>query len=169
MAQASTSPENLVARIQRLEDIEAIKQLKARYARACDPAHNVDFLMSLFTEDAVFDVGEKYGSHEGKTAIRKFLEGADAIMPWAFHCMLSPVIEIAVDGQTAKGSWYLFELSTMPHLKTGAPQSIWIAGVYEDEFVKRGGEWKIRRITLRMHIMSPYEDGWAKTPWRGET
>ncbi len=167
MAPGALSLEELAARIRRLEDIEALKQLKARYARGCDPTHKVDFLMSLFTEDAVFDVGKQYGRYEGKPAIRKFLEGADAIIPWALHNVIAPVIEVSDDGRTAKGNWYLLELATMPHPQTGSPQAVWIAGTYEDDFVKQDGQWKLKQITLRMQIMSPYEDGWAKTPWRG--
>jgi ketosteroid isomerase-like protein len=159
------SLEALAARLQRLEDIEAIKQLKARYARACDPTHHVDELMSLFTEDAIFDVGEEYGCYEGKAAIRKFLEGADDIIPWALHYMISPLIEMAEDGQTAHGSWYLWEPANMPNPRTGELEAIWIAGVYHEDFVKQDGQWKFQKITLRMEIMSPYNDGWVKTPW----
>jgi ketosteroid isomerase-like protein len=166
MAREAPSLQELAARIQRLEDIEALKQLKARYARGCDPKHKIDFLMSLFTEDAVFDVGERYGRYEGKPAIRKFLEGADAIIPWALHNMIAPVVEVAQDGKTAMGSWYLLELATMPDPQTQKLGAVWIAGTYEDKFVKQDGQWKIQQITLRMEIMSPYEDGWAKTPWR---
>lgn len=159
------STENLAKRLQRLEDIEAIKQLKARYARACDPTHNVDELMSLFTEDAIFDVGQEYGRYEGKEAIRKFLESADAIIPWAMHYMISPLIEIAEDGQTAHASWYLWEPATMPSPQTGELMAVWIAGVYHEDFVKQAGQWKFKKITLRMEIMSPYADGWVRTPW----
>lgn len=166
MGRKSQNPEALALRIQRLEDIEAIKQLKARYARTCDPKHNVDSLTSLFTEDAVFDVGERYGRYKGRASIREFLSKADAIIPWAFHYMVSPVIEVSSDGKKGQGSWYLFELAKMPNPKTGELEAVWIAGMYHDEFVKQHGQWRIKRLTLRMEIMSPYADGWAKTPWR---
>ena len=39
--------------IQRLADIEDIKQLKARYASACDDDYNPDKLAPLFAENAI--------------------------------------------------------------------------------------------------------------------
>ena len=39
---------NLEARVQRLIDIEDIKQLKARYAAYCDDDYNADGLAALF-------------------------------------------------------------------------------------------------------------------------
>src|SRR5262245_34363360 len=42
--------DDLNKRITRLEDIEAIKQLKARYCEICDDNHNPDRITSVFTE-----------------------------------------------------------------------------------------------------------------------
>ena len=44
------------ARLRRLEDIEAIKRLKARYCAACDDGYDPDRLAALFTEDVCGDV-----------------------------------------------------------------------------------------------------------------
>ena len=46
--------EDVLNRLDRLESIEAIRQLATVYAVACDE-HDMTRLMSLFTEDAVFD------------------------------------------------------------------------------------------------------------------
>ena len=43
----------LAARLQRLEDAEAIKQLIVRYAQGADRGNDVDVMLPLFTEDAV--------------------------------------------------------------------------------------------------------------------
>ena len=42
-------------RLQRLEDIESIKQLIARYAKAADHNGDPDMVRPLFTEDAVWN------------------------------------------------------------------------------------------------------------------
>ena len=59
---------SLEQRLQRLEDIEAIKQLIARYAKAAD--HNGDpaMMAPCFTEDAVWNC-EGIGRWEGRDAI----------------------------------------------------------------------------------------------------
>jgi hypothetical protein len=38
-----------------LEDAEAIRNLKARYAGLCDNQYDADGIASLFTEDAVWE------------------------------------------------------------------------------------------------------------------
>jgi hypothetical protein len=157
----------LTWRLQRLEDIEALRRLKAQYARYCDPQHDVAGIVALFTEDAVFDIGEEYGVYQGKSEIRRFLEGATDIIPWAIHYMIAPIIDVADDRRTAHGSWYLWQLANMPD-EAGGHQAVWIAGVYHDDFRRDEGEWRLSKVVLRMQIMSPYRDGWAKTPWIGK-
>ncbi len=46
---AEDSDLSLEARITRLEDIEAIKQLKARYCEICDDDHDPERITSVFT------------------------------------------------------------------------------------------------------------------------
>jgi hypothetical protein len=66
-------PEGLEQRLRRLEDIEEIKKLKARYCEACDrgwdgrASHDLEKIVALFTEDAVWD-GGVYGRREGRSA-----------------------------------------------------------------------------------------------------
>ena len=46
--------EGIEGRLTRLEDIEAIKQLKARYCEICDDDHNPERITSVFAEDGVW-------------------------------------------------------------------------------------------------------------------
>src|SRR5262249_60271154 len=45
----------LEQRVQVLEDVNAIRHLKARYAAYCDDQYNPEGLAALFTEDAVWE------------------------------------------------------------------------------------------------------------------
>ena len=45
----------LEKRITIREDIEAIKQLKARYCSICDDDHNPDKITTLFVEDGIWE------------------------------------------------------------------------------------------------------------------
>jgi hypothetical protein len=45
--------EELAARVTRVEDIEAIKQLKALYCEICDDDHNPDRIVTIFTKDGI--------------------------------------------------------------------------------------------------------------------
>jgi hypothetical protein len=101
--------EALERRIQRLEDLEAIKQLKARYAAYCDANYDADALADLFTEDAIWD-GGLLGYNEGREVIRQFFRGSSQRIAFALHYIVSPLIEI--DGDTASGTWYLWQTCT---------------------------------------------------------
>ena len=54
----------LEKRITIREDIEAIKQLKARYCSICDDDHNPDKITTIFVEDGIWE-GADVGRHQG--------------------------------------------------------------------------------------------------------
>src|ERR1700761_9142435 len=97
--------ERLERRLQALEDAEAIRNLKARYAALCDQQYDADRIAVLFTEDALWD-SPGLGRFEGREAIRDFFRGASAIFSFAIHYSLNGQIEI--DGDRAHARWYLF-------------------------------------------------------------
>src|SRR5438552_1275622 len=65
--------DELEKRITMLEDIEAIKQLKALYCAVCDDDHNPDMIATLFAADGIWE-GADIGRHQGHAAIRKLFE-----------------------------------------------------------------------------------------------
>src|ERR1700760_2863105 len=67
--------ERIERRLQVLEDAEAIRNLKARYAALCDNQYDADGIANLFTEGAVWE-SPGLGRFEGREAIRKFLPGS---------------------------------------------------------------------------------------------
>lgn len=164
-SQEALSLESLAKRIQRLEDIEAIKYLLVLYAQGSDKKNDPDIMVPLFTEDGVFDIGSGYGTYVGHDVIRKFLEGAPNIINWSLHYMISPHIQVADDGQTADVFCYLWEIANMPNGK-GDLEPVLIGGTYHNDAVKLpNGEWKFKVVRLRMEIMSPYYEGWVKKPF----
>jgi ketosteroid isomerase-like protein len=70
-----TRLEQIERRLQVLEDAEAIRNLKARYAALCDNQYDADGIASLFTEDAVWE-SPALGRFEGRDAIRNFFRGS---------------------------------------------------------------------------------------------
>ena len=72
MSQTQENRDDLATRVQRLEDIEAIKWMITRYAQGADQYNNPDILLPLFADDAVWDAGERFGRYEGKQAIYDF-------------------------------------------------------------------------------------------------
>lgn len=149
------SEPTLEERIRRLEDIEALKQLKGHYAAYCDEDYDAQRLAPLFTRDAIWD-GGALGRFEGRDAIRAFFAGASKVMPFAIHHVTNPILEI--DGDRATGRWYLWQ----PCVHATGDQALWLAGRYDDEYRREDGEWRFARVTLDLKMLSPYEAGWSR-------
>lgn len=133
------------ARLQRLEDREAIRQLLIEYGQDLDK-EDIESYSNLFASDGVWEGG--IGSARGPGEIRDMLEKVFARIPPgkygnSFHIMSSMVIE--VDGDTAtswsRWTWFVEGENGKP-----VPQR---AGHYEDILVKEEGRWKFKhRLTV---------------------
>lgn len=154
--------EELAGRIQVLEDIEAVKKLKARYCNAAD-AGDKDLFLGCFTSDATWDGGESFGRYEGRDAIRGLFESLPKVISFAVHYVMNPQIE--VDGDRATGRWYLLEPCTMLE---GGEQAVLGSAFYDEEYVKEGGEWKIATLKLTPAFWSPFDQGWVKHRFVGQ-
>ena len=149
--------EELEARVLWLADIEEIKQLKHRYCAYCDDDYDPDGLGSLFTEDAVWD-GGPLGFGEGREGIREFFSNAPNLVKLAIHQVTNPII--AVDGDRATGSWYLWQ----PMVMQGGDQAMWLAARYSDRYRRVNGEWMFEHVKIDVRFFSPYEEGYGKVP-----
>jgi hypothetical protein len=148
------STNDLEKRITILEDIEAIKNLKARYCAICDDDHNPDKIATVFVEDGIWEGGD-FGKAQGHQAIRKLFEGFKQLISFSQHNLMNPIIE--VDGDRARGTWYLMGPFTFRE-KNDAK---WLAVSYEDDYVKVNGEWKYKHLRAIIRMSAPYEKGWA--------
>ena len=153
-AELALKLDELQNRVRILEDAEAIRNLKARYAAYCDDNYNPDKIAELFVEDAVWESGS-LGRFEGREAIREFFQGASKIFTFALHYGLNPQIE--VDGDTARARWYLF----MPCTVSDGNKAMWRAGIDDEEYVRVNGEWKFKSKTSTGVFNTPFEEGWA--------
>lgn len=124
-----------------LEDIEAIKQLKAEYCYALDE-NRLDDLAGLFTPDAVCDFRPHFGIVEGRATIRRKFREVEGERPpgapLAIHVIANPLIR--VDGDSATGKWYLLDCIIRPH----EPRPLRIIARYDETYRRSGGVWKIQ-------------------------
>jgi hypothetical protein len=154
----------LLARLRALEDAEAIRRLKTRYASLVDAryaaggprppaelAHLAAEIAGLFTEDAVWD-GGALGLCQGREAIRARM--AEPTLLFSRHYFVSPLID--VDGDRARGRWELLAPCT---LRDGRPA--WMAGTEDDEYARVDGAWLHTRMALTVHFFAPHERGWS--------
>ena len=142
-------------RLQRVEDIEAIRRLKLKYARRCDDHYDPDGLAALFTEDAVWDAGD-LGVFRGREAIRGYWAASSERIPFAIHFITNHVVDVDDDGENATGTCYLWEAMTM------GEDAMWAAVVYTEGYRKVDGEWFFATMELETAFLTPYELGWAK-------
>ncbi len=146
----------LAARIQRLEDLEAIKQLKALYCEICDDDHNPDRITTIFTEDGIWE-GKGIGTARGSAEIRKLFERFQSMMSFSQHMTMNPRIE--VDGDTATGTWYFLGAFTYHD----GSQPRWQGTRYHEDYERVNGEWKIKHLRIRRPgFTGNYDHVWAK-------
>jgi uncharacterized protein (TIGR02246 family) len=148
--------ERLERRLQALEDAEAIRNLKARYAALCDAQYDADGIAALFTEDALWE-SPGLGRFEGREAIRAFFRGASSIFSFAIHYSLNGHIE--VEGDTARARWYLF----MPCTLAAGNRAMWRAGIDNEAYARVGGVWMFCRKRSEPLMSVPFETSWAET------
>jgi len=146
-------------RLKVYEDIELIKQLHIRYVNAHTFGNARDEL-ECYTEDCVFDVGME--PLKGKKAIAEFMkqtelpESAEPIPDGAF--VVHPLI--TVDGDRAKGNWLHYDMHSHPRTY----QSLfWIQGIYDCEYERENGQWKISLMKWRDRIHPPGKPPWDTT------
>ena len=146
----------LEKRLIRMEDIEAIKQLKATYCDICDDDHNPDRITTIFAEDGTWEA-EGFGKAQGHAAIRELFQKFQTLIRFSQHQVMNPTITI--DGDRATGSWYFFG----PFTFYKNNQAKWLAARYEDDYVKVNGEWKIQHLRGHGRMSTDYEKSWANT------
>jgi uncharacterized protein (TIGR02246 family) len=131
--------------VERLEAIEAIKQLKARYFRCMD-TKDWDAYAQVFAPDAVMDMtSEGAAVTTGNREIAAFVQSAVGDVTTVHHGH-TPEIEIT-SPTTATGIWAMEDKLRWPD---GAPMgSMHGYGHYHETYEKVDGDWRIKTLELR--------------------
>lgn len=150
----------LARRIEQLEDIEAIRRLKARYCNACD-AQDPEAARNCFADGEVhIDMGHVgVFSHRDQFAELYRAAGChDHILD--MHHLANPEIEIGGAAQ-ATGKWAL----EYRNINTQEKTVTFISALYHDRYVKSDGAWKIceSRTEYRTALHCSYASGTLQT------
>lgn len=133
-------PAELARRVQALEDIEAIRGLKARYLFCCD-RKDPKGMRACFADGPVdIDYGVVGRFDTADALVKVFVEIGCHDHMVEMHHGVNPQIEILGAGR-ARGTWGLhyFLINTKDRTLTQ------LAGYYNDEYGKTGGQWKITK------------------------
>jgi hypothetical protein len=71
----------------------------------------------------------------------------------------TPVIEVAADGNTAKGLWQVMGVDS--DITARGPVSIWRWGYMAADFVLEGDEWKVWHLQMFDDLIAPVGSSWA--------
>lgn len=156
----SAKIDQLLARAQHLADTVEIKRVQSEYGYYLDRS-DWDAVLDLFTDDVVAEYGNS-GVFRGKEHVRALLyaigygKSGLRVGQLRDHIQLQPVIDVAPDGQSARGRWKALVL-----LGQYGEYARWQTGPYENEYRKEGGRWKISHIHWFETFTVPYEGGWT--------
>jgi hypothetical protein len=160
--------EELEARIKVLEDqirtvqdIEEIKKLQRAYGYYLE--HGISqHLLDLFSDSPEATLLIAAGEFRGKEGIARFFSRLEQNNPEFLHqvMQLSGIVDVAPDGKTAQGRWYGFGANALP-AEGGVTQG-WMNGVYENDYVKENGKWKIKKVHWCIIFNAPFKEGWVE-------
>ena len=141
-ADKTAKPDAVAARLQVLEDREAIRALLVSYARTIDERDFAGF-EQLWAKDAEF-IGGSSDAAKGPAAIANLLQGllkvnAAPVPGRDFHLIMNQTVDVTGDTATgfSRGTWVV----TDPDKR----MRISIIANYYDQFVREGGRWKFKR------------------------
>src|SRR6056297_23424 len=157
----------LAERCARLEAIEAIRQLKARYLNACD-RQDPEAVRECFCEGEVIIDMADFGhcSNRDEFVDEIFVpRGCHAHVLVMHHCT-NPAITLLEAG-SARGVWGL----NYRNINTEQRTLTLLSAMYHDEYRKVDGEWKISgsRTEYKTVMVCRYEPGSLEVQYAGRS
>lgn len=141
---------NILARLDRLESKDAIRELVSAYAVACDE-HDLPRLMDLFTRDACFDAPNGAMVAEGKDAIEDMFINTFKVRGPGYHWTHDVTIKMdPTDANRASGL-------VMSHAETTPNGVVSIAAMrYGDDYARGAdGRWRFRKRVISFFYYVP--------------
>ncbi len=145
----------LEERIQRLEDIEAIRYLQAKYQRCLD-CRDFNGISECFSDDVKSGYGNGEMSFDGKDNVIKFLMGSMSMEMPSAHMIHGGEIDI-LSHEKATAKWYLEDFLYVK----GYNINISGTAIYQNTYVKKGDKWFISEIGYKRGY--EYKDAVSQT------
>ncbi len=136
--------EDAERRLRALEAARDIEAVKARYSSCCDDGYDPDGIAELFAPEGTWQA-TGFGRHCGREEIRRFMSGVSADIPWAWHSIANPAIELSYDGTRATARWYSLVVCERRD-QAGDVRPMMLVGKYRDELVLIDGAWRFESI-----------------------
>lgn len=157
----ATDTQSLLARIDRLESLDEIRQLPAKYA-LCVDMRDFDQLANLFVDDVYVSK-----TATGRQAIKEWFANALSHgLIGSAHGINGHIIDLE-GGDLATG--LVYSRNTLEHAEVWYMEMM----AYLDRYERRGGRWYFQRRTPLFwyqcdHLLPPLGGGEAKLRWAGQ-
>lgn len=159
VVKADPAVAELAGSLHGLRAVREIKRLQHAWAQYAEAGRWRD-MAQLMTSDAELIVPPD--AIEGREAVYEYLrehfgDGEDGLAPDRLNVrlLLTPVINVAADGRSAKGRWH--ELAMTGRYGESAD---WSGGIHENDYRLEEGQWKLSRLHYYPQYAGPYEGGW---------
>ena len=143
--------DSLEARIQVLEDKEAIRELTAKYCYAV-VAQDSQALLNMFTEDGEFSMPPDFDFRGRAQLAQLYQDKIEEVGPKPF--IQNHVIQI--DGDRATGNCAV-EIRLVEEGK-----AVTACGHYNDTYRRVNGVWKFAKRHFELYHWVPLAEGWGR-------
>ena len=154
------------------QDVNQIRRVQYTYGYFIDKSQYNE-VVDLFADDGeVWFLG---GIYKGKAGVRRlyierfqtqFTDGHNGPRyGWLLdHPQLQMVIDVAPDRRSAKVRGRSTMQAGLHETAQGQQRAWWEGGIYENEYVREDGVWKIKALRYFPFWHGSFQEGWAKTP-----
>lgn len=173
--------------VQRWEDQRAIKNLMGKYANCVILNREQDIFDLFWSREADICLSFNDGAYVGADAVSGYYqacyernalvarllrdrfpevlgqlsdEEVYGVGPFKVKPLACPVIEVAVDGKTAKGLWYC--QGAYNDVETCGPVAHWTWGYFAVDFMRTGTGWKIWHLSYTNDVDGICGQSWGK-------
>ncbi|MBT2188220.1 nuclear transport factor 2 family protein [Sphingobium sp. H33] len=152
------STDALARDVTRLESLRQVKDLQRSYAQYAQFGLWPD-MAALFAKSGRIVWGDQV--IEGPAAIAKWLAahgGPAGTTPGALNNDMidDPLINLSLDGESARGRW-----RGLAFRGDGKGKAWMEGGLYENDYVREGGRWKIATLHYYPQYEGSYATGWS--------
>jgi hypothetical protein len=146
--------------IRKQEDIEACKNLQKAYGFYVEHMMGQE-IIDCFSKSEEVEIHFVEGTYLGQSGLNRYFGRMKAdVSPELMHqvMQLSGIVTMEPDGLRAKGRWYAFGALAVPW-NDGVRQT-WMSSIYEMDYIKEDGVWKILVLRWNLIFNVPPEKGW---------
>ncbi len=156
-----------------LEDVHAVRRLQHLYGYFIDKCMYDEAVDCYDDECEIHFFGGIYRGRAGARRLycdrfRNLFTGGKNGPVFGFlldHPQMQDVIDVAPDRQTAQGRFRLMMQAGTHYERNPDPTTVsrqwWEGALYENEYVKRDGVWKMKKLNYRPVWICSFENGWA--------